>query len=576
MTARRLQRKAPRRSAPATTLVPPLDVPRSFQRTTIDFRTLHLPVDVAKVFSDAFWHRLGAGPVQTILDHWARLKFFGRFNKETDAVQSLTDLKGDILVRYVEWLNAQRTARGTPFGKATSSSTYTAVLKLLHWLTRCRPGLIGPIDWPVNPFPWRNRDTAGWRTISAVLLKDILKACEHDIAEIRLMRARGRELRVAARAQCASYMTAPGAVLDYIDQEFDGVLPPTPLLFRTHNHFLRYFTAHGGVEFLEPYLYPSGRGLLPYYLAMVLHTAGNSQAIAEMSSDCLRAMPLLEDRELLVWDKARAGSLQRRSFRISDPFGPPALVRDIIEWTRPLRMRVPPHHRKRLFLIKTSTGGPGAATRIKFTGPLRWFIETHRLAPFSMASLRPSVLSALYRSSGDLRAVKSMANHASISTTAKYVRGPEVSAQNTLRVAAIQSAWLGHIAPTDGAAPTPSFREPRPPPGTAVSMFGFSCKDPLAGIAPGTRQGELCTNFLACLTCPNAIIPTDVATLARLLHARDHLQASAAHLHPARWAAIYAPQLRIIDEDLLPRFPRSDRPPAERLKAALPPLLPLR
>jgi hypothetical protein len=107
-------------------------------------------------------------------------------------------------------------------------------------------------------------------------------------------------------------------------------------------------------------------------------------------------------------------------------------------------------------------------------------------------------------------------------------------------------------------------------------MFGFSCKDPLAGIAPGTRGGELCTNFLACLTCPNAIIPTDVATLARLLHARDHLQASAAHLHPARWAAIYAPQLRIIDEDLLPRFPRSDRPSAERLRATLPPLLPLR
>ena len=38
------------------------------------------------------------------------MKFFGRFNKETDAVQSLADLEGDILVRYIEWLNAQRTA----------------------------------------------------------------------------------------------------------------------------------------------------------------------------------------------------------------------------------------------------------------------------------------------------------------------------------------------------------------------------------------------------------------------------------------------------------------------------------
>jgi hypothetical protein len=107
-------------------------------------------------------------------------------------------------------------------------------------------------------------------------------------------------------------------------------------------------------------------------------------------------------------------------------------------------------------------------------------------------------------------------------------------------------------------------------------MFGFSCKDPLSGLAPGTRAGTLCTNFLACLTCPNAIIPTDTATLARLLHAREHLQAAAVHIHPARWAAIYAPQLRILDEDLLPRFPSRERVAAERLRMSLKPLLPLR
>jgi hypothetical protein len=107
-------------------------------------------------------------------------------------------------------------------------------------------------------------------------------------------------------------------------------------------------------------------------------------------------------------------------------------------------------------------------------------------------------------------------------------------------------------------------------------MFGFSCKDPFSGVAPGTHRGSLCTNFLACLTCPNAIIPTDAPTLARLLHAREHLQAAAAHMHPARWAAIYAPQLRILDEDLIPRFPTRERAQAERLRTTLPPLLPLR
>jgi len=571
--------KAQARSPTATVLVPPLDAPRRLCRTVIDFRTLRLPAEVATALSEAFWQRLGAGHEQTILDHWARIRFFGRFNKETRAVRSLADLQGSLLSRYVEWLNRQRTERGAPLGKATRSSTYTSLHKLIQWIVLCRPGLLGPIDWPINPFPWRNRDTRGRSTISASQLREILRACEREIVEIRGMRERGRELRLTARAEHASYMTAPGAVLNFIDQEFGGVLPPTPLLFRTHNHFLRYLCKHGGVDVIEPYLYPNAYGLFPYYLSIVLHTAGNSQAIAEMSMDCLRPIPLLEDRELLVWDKPRAGSLQRRSFRSSDPLEPPALVRDIIEWTQPLRPRVLRHQRDRLFLIKTTTGGPTAATRVKFVRSLEQFIATHKLPAFSMSSLRPSVLSALYRSSGDLRAVKMMANHASISTTASYVRGPQVAAQNTLRMAALQSALLGHIAPSAGdEQPTPPPTSPSepPPPGTAVSMFGFSCKDPLAGIAPGTRRGELCTNFLACLVCPNAIIPTDVRTLACLLHARDHLACASAHVHPARWAAIYAPQVRIIDEDLLPRFPLGDRPEAERLRATLPPLLPLR
>ncbi|MGH8219354.1 MAG: hypothetical protein ACREUT_12460 [Steroidobacteraceae bacterium] len=561
------------------TLVPPLDAPRRLRRTVLDFRTLDLPRDVAGALCEAFWQRLGAARLQTTFDHWARLRFFGRFNKETRAVRSLSDLRGDILVRYVEWLNRQRTARGRPLSKATRASTYTSLLKLLHWLVRCHPGRIGPIDWPVNPFPYRNRDTRARHALSASLLRDLLKACEHDIVQVRLMRERGQKLMERARSTRASYMSDPGAMLNFIDEEFGGVLPPTPTLFRTHNHFLRYLAKHGGVDAIEPYLYPNTYGLFPYYLAIVLHTAGNSQAIAEMALDCLQPVPLLDDREMLIWEKPRASSVQRRSFRTTDPFEPPALVRDIREWTRPLRLRVPAEYRDRLFLIKTRSIGPTAATRIKFDRAHKSFITAHKLPRFCLGALRPSVLTAFYRSTKDLRAVRTVANHANLATTAGYVRGPEVTAEHGLRMAALQSDWLGHIELPDEPKPEASAAAPQAPPppsGTAVSVFGFSCKDPLAGIAPGTRRGELCTNFLACLTCPNAIIPTNAVTLARLLHARDHLQACAEQIHPARWAAIYAPQLRILEDDLLPRFPARYRHEAEHLRKGLAPLLPLR
>lgn len=107
-------------------------------------------------------------------------------------------------------------------------------------------------------------------------------------------------------------------------------------------------------------------------------------------------------------------------------------------------------------------------------------------------------------------------------------------------------------------------------------MFGFDCKDPLAGTAPGTRQGELCTNFMGCFTCPNAVIAPEPLTVARLLQARGHLRAAAATLHPARWQAFYAPQLRILEEDILPRFAERELAAAESLLSQLPPLPDLR
>ena len=107
-------------------------------------------------------------------------------------------------------------------------------------------------------------------------------------------------------------------------------------------------------------------------------------------------------------------------------------------------------------------------------------------------------------------------------------------------------------------------------------MFGFDCKDPLAGIAPGTRAGELCCNFLGCFTCPNAIITGDAASLARLSQARDHLLGAAAQIHPVRWEVIYAPLLRILEEDILARFSASELAAAARIASTLPPLPQLR
>ena len=239
-------------------------------------------------------------------------------------------------------------------------------------------------------------------------------------------------------------------------------------------------------------------------------------------------------------------------------------------------MRVTPN---RLFLYKGNRG-VSALSSSTIKHMLKAFCKRHGLPRFALASIRPGVLCSFYRASGDLRRTSAVANHAQLATTVRYVETPEVQAQHRTRIAALQSAFIGHIEQrqsTVAAEPAVLHESSAAfPHGELVSMFGFGCTDPLAGTAPGTHRGELCTNFMGCFTCPNAIITPDPPTVARLLQARNHLRAAATTLHPARWQTFYAPQLRILEEDIIPRFAARELAEAQLLLAQLPPLPDLR
>jgi len=138
-------------------------------------------------------------------------------------------------------------------------------------------------------------------------------------------------------------------------------------------------------------------------------------------------------------------------------------VREILQWTQRLRPHVAAAYRNRLFIAKGHMG----------IRPLGWgfikkarqqFVERHNLPPFALSAIRPGVLTAFYRLSGDLRQAKEIANHANLSTTVSYVQGQEVESQNQVRVAALQGAFLGHIegrVPASGVEPPADRPVPR-------------------------------------------------------------------------------------------------------------------
>jgi site-specific recombinase XerD len=552
------------------------DSPRRLGGTVIDFSTLGLPPSVSCALAEAFWNQVGARSEPTVRAYWYHLRVFGRFVAETQAVGHLNDVDSVLLVRYIEWLNRERGQDGAPWSKGTRYSTYTTLRTLLRWLQRCRPDLLGEIEFPINAFPWKNRDVQRVHNLPVQTLRAILKACERDITDLRVRRDKAEQ--EMARTSAADPISTLGGLLLHIDQHYGGIVPPRRTITGSKYVVARALDAHGGNRGVEPYLYPRAESLFPYYLLILIHAAGNPEAILALEVDCLQPIPLLDDRELLVWEKRRADTQQRRSFRSNDAFEPPTLIRELLQWTRRLRAHVPAADRSHLFFFKGHEGvTPLSLQMAKIMK--RSFSARHHLPHFTFASIRPSVLTAFYRVTGDLRQVKEIANHAHLSTTVGYVEGPEVQTQNRVRVAAVQSAFLGHIErPPDQivvARPRSSASRSLPS-GAAVSMFGFNCKDAFAGVAPGTRSGELCTHFLGCFTCPNAVITADAASLARLLQARDHLQAASAYLHPARWEAIYAPQLRILQEDILTRFSGHELAAAAPLRSTLPSLPELR
>jgi len=73
----------------------------------------------------------------------------------------------------------------------------------------------------------------------------------------------------------------------------------------------------------------------------------------------------------------------------------------------------------------------------------------------------------------------------------------------------------------------------------------------------------------------NAVIPREAETLARILHTRNALVEARPRVALDRWRLLYAPQLEIIERDILPKFPADLRAAALAMADRLPPLPPI-
>ena len=115
--------------------------PRRVGWCQVDFATLTLPKDVSRAFAESFWSYRDVRSECTLLGYWHGIRAFARFVAETQAITCLKDIDSNVIARYIEWINRQVSANGTPLGAATRPALYSTVRQQLRWLQRCRPHL---------------------------------------------------------------------------------------------------------------------------------------------------------------------------------------------------------------------------------------------------------------------------------------------------------------------------------------------------------------------------------------------------------------------------------------------------
>ena len=501
------------------------------------------------------------------------------FLKEHDPKRRLVrgrDIDAALVRAFIVWLGAQ------PWRIGTQYSSWSNLRSVLRWLMANRPDLVGAdVALPYNAFPRKNALTPPRAGLPQDMLDTILAACRKDVATSWEHYCTGRDAlarvdreRVAAIRKLRDLdLSDLGVLMAVVIDRCGGIVPEQKLRRQSPPGMWRVsraIAAGGGAKHFARYLYPDSRMLIPFVIAIGAQTFANPEALLGFTRDCTSEHPLFDSRVIVSWRKGRASKEQRRSFLRDKSLSPPHLIDQVLAMTAPLVSLVRPIDRDKLFLYATVSneryigvlGGAVAAHQIER------FVADHvlrgpdgRLIRFNLVALRTTGLARAHAALGyDLLKTQALANHASLDTTRRYVDQPLARQGQAMELSRLQGVFVNWVR---GDAPEVrrSLRISRDASadiaaGRNATASGFICRDPLAGAGPEQMPGRLCTAWLGCFTCPNAVIPLDEATLSRLIATRDALVNARGGMLPERFALIYEPKLAILERDILPRFPQ--------------------
>jgi len=476
------------------------------------------------------------------------------------ALESLDDVSNETIALYISWLKDTKKT-------STGYHAWTGIKQILKWYMTFRPDLLDPLlEIPFNPFPKKNALTEQRKYLDSVDIDKILSAAHLDIERHWKTFLIGQDAIKSARSRGSTPLQITrkcdlGETLCWIIDYNDGIVPSYESCLGGNHTLYQKLKDLGGLTVVRSYLYPSSDILFPFAVAIGINTFANADSLRLFQHDCLSDHELLESRAVVSWRKGRSTRIQRRSFLRKKRLSVPDLIGKVQAMTAGIRIHLEKPHSDKLFIVGPDReyDFPRAIADWTLRRLPKIFVDRHKLVDemgntleFTLSMLRPSgLIRAHTELGGDILLTQALANHADPDTTQRYVDTPGVRRAHEMELASIQLRFVEVARGTMSQTETPSSH-------VAVenaTASGFICTDPLAGIAPGERAGTLCKAWLGCFTCPNAVIPLSVEIASRLLATRDALLQSRSTMVPDRWEALYAPKLKVLERDILPRFP---------------------
>jgi hypothetical protein len=325
-----------------------------------------------------------------------------------------------------------------------------------------------------------------------------------------------------------------------------------------------------------------GTDLIPFMILIAANTAMNAFSLYGLRRTCLQDHPIDEHGVYLIWKKARSskGIQKQLHWRRLSPTI--KLIRFVIDYTEPLVEWAPAPLQEFLFLYQY-THHKSHRSRVvsmkHFQNHLKSlgsFREKNALPHFTFGQIRPSVATHNHlKNGGNLRKTQMLLGHKDIETTETYINKRIVEPLYNKSIRSAQEAMVNTITVipkraeeavaelTPGLTPAQSKRIIRGEFSTGLCR----CRNPLNSPQPGQRKGHMCTLFLACLTCPNALFFQE--DLPRVIAFANHLNSLKKTMSKQTWDELYSKQLRILDEEIIGAFSEKDIADAKLKSSAI-------